>query len=188
MKQVILFIVAFTFLWPLSTQAAGISVSPAKLDFELAAGSSLSQNITVENLTAEPVIFRLYADEFGDELVIQPDDFRMEIGEKRKVKITTRPKKAGLKATNLSIVAQDLDRRKFNVLTGVKVPLTLKVSAGPIHPWLEVLKKMIIIVSPLAIVAIMVIVLIRRRKRKWYEKLGDSIDLLRHHKKWWKIW
>src|SRR3989339_170130 len=163
MKKAVLFIIALSLWTPLISKAAGISVSPSRLNFELSAGAVASQNITVENLTAEPVIFRLYADEFGDELVLQPDDFRMEVGEKRKVKIIARPKTAGLKATNLSIVAQDLDRRQFNVLTGVKIPLTLKVSAAPAVPW----NNLAVIVPLLLIVAIITAVLIRRRRRRW---------------------
>ena len=84
-------------------QAAGISVTPSSLYFEQTVGLKKSAYVEVKNLSAEPVIFNLYADEFEDQIRLEPGNFRLEPEESRKIKATVALKKAGIFATNISI-------------------------------------------------------------------------------------
>src|SRR3989338_2476460 len=112
-------------IWLLATaieaRAAGISVTPSQLYFEQAVGTEESESFEVANLSVEPAIFNLYADEFAGQITLEPDSFRLEPAEIMKVRVSLEPNGVGIFATNLSIVSQDLDRRKFNVSTGVKL-------------------------------------------------------------------
>lgn len=170
-------------------QAAGISVDPSVLHFNLQAGSPASQAIVIENISSQPVIYNLYVDEMEDEIFPEPTNFRLEAFEKKRVKVRVQPKKAGSFATNLSIVAQDLDRRKFNVSAGVKVPITLEVSPAPIASLSNLLKKVIIVSLPVLIVVLIGALLIKRKRKRWYQRLGGAaINLIHHKRPWWKIW
>ena len=164
-------------------QAAGIAVSPSQLFFKLTVGQSQEKFLIVENLSAEPVIYNLYSDEFAGQITLAPDSFRLEPGEKQKIKVSPLFKQAGLWSTNLSIVAQELDRRKFNVATGVKVPLSIKtnpsVKAG--H-WLSGGFSALVILL-LSTLALVIIVMVDRRRRHWYQRLTGTVNLL--HKKSW---
>ncbi|PIT90542.1 MAG: hypothetical protein COU22_01585 [Candidatus Komeilibacteria bacterium CG10_big_fil_rev_8_21_14_0_10_41_13] len=171
-----------------STWAAGISVTPSRLTFKQTEGVKKSAYFQVRNLAGEPAIFNLYVDEFADQISLEPDNFRLEPDELIKVKATVMPKAAGLFATNISIVAQDLDRRKFNVATGVKIPLQITSLGAEGKGWNDLLIKAGVAAS-LAIVLMFIIYLLGHRKKKWPERLEDSVDLLFHHRrlKWTKI-
>ena len=185
-RIIIIFLITLLVSWQ-GVQAAGISVKPSELNFSLEAKSQTSQTIVIENISFEPVIYNLYVDELGDQIILQPTNFRLEVGEKQKVKVKVSPQKAGTFATNLSIVAQVLDRRKFNVSTGVKVPLTIQVSPAPKVPLSAILKKVIIVLLPLLIIALAVTLLVRRKRKRWWRKAGESaINLLHHKKPWWR--
>lgn len=169
-------------------QAAGISVKPSELHFNLQAKSQDSQTIVIENISGQPIIYNLYADELADQIFLSPTNFRLEIGEKKRIKVKVQPEKPGTFATNLSIVAQDLDRRKFNVSTGVKVPITLEVNVAPPVPLLGLFKKVIIVLFPFLIIMLIAGLLVRRKKR-WYQRLGDAaVNLAHHQRPWWKVW
>jgi len=170
-------------------QAAGVLVKPSELNFALTAGAKASQWLTVENISDRPVLYHLYADELADQLIIEPSDFRLEVAEKQRLKVTLLPKRPGLGATNLSIVAQDLDRREFNVATGVKVPIAFEAKAAPKIPFS--FKNLPIIIKWSAVVLLGLIIallaawlILRRRKKTW---LSQAVDLLKHHRQpWWK--
>ena len=168
-------------------QAAGISVTPSSLYFEQTVGLKKSAYVEVKNLSAEPVIFNLYADEFEDQIRLEPGNFRLEPEESRKIKATVALKKAGIFATNISVIAQDLDRRKFNVSTGVKIPVQIKSLPAPVSKLNQLLVKALLAFSLLLIITLTVIVITIHKRKRWYAKLAGSVNLLVHHRQpWWK--
>ncbi len=136
MNTVIKLSLGLLFCLPTIAIAAGIQVSPAKLDFAAAIGKSVTQNITVVNPTADVQVFEVYSDDFADAIKPMPASFTLESGGKKTVSITVdalkiNSEKTGKLGTNLSVVAKPLADNKFSVGTGVKIPLTITINTAP---------------------------------------------------------
>ncbi len=128
MKFKILIILFFSFLFSFnSALAIGIGAKPSFLDLELKVGQSKEVKILVYNISQEAGIFQVFADELNEWIKIEPNNFRLEAGENKEVKITVSAKEGGGKAINLSVLASPLDRRSFSVGPGLKIPLRLNV-------------------------------------------------------------
>lgn len=170
-SQVLILLFIF-FLAILKVAAAGLSVKPDHLNFVMNATQEETKSIVVENISDRPVIYNLYVDEMEDQIFLAPANFRLEVNEKRQVKVKASPRTPGLFATNLSIVTQDLDRRAFNVATGVKVPVTLQVASAPPFVWPVWLTQAAVFLIPvLAAVIVILAILLFRKKKHWWEKL-----------------
>jgi len=124
---IILFSVFCSLLFADSALAIGIGAKPSFLDLELKVGQLKEVKILVYNISQEAGIFQVFPDELKDWIKIEPDNFRLEAGENKKVKITILAKEGEGKATNLSVLAIPLDRRSFSVGPGLKIPLRLNV-------------------------------------------------------------
>ena len=167
-----LFFLALSLTLMETALAAGVSVKPDKLSFIIRAGEEEEKSVVVENISDRPVIYNLYVDEMEDQIFLAPANFRLEVGEKRQVKVKASPRAAGLFATNLSIVTQDLDRRTFNVATGVKVPLTLQVAPSTAFVLTAWLSKTAVFSIPILLAAIVILaILLFRKKKHWWDKL-----------------
>ena len=128
MKFKILIILFFSFLFSFnSALAIGIGAKPSFLDLELKVGQSKEVKILVYNISQEAGIFQVFPDELNEWIKIEPNNFRLEAGENKEVKITVSAKEGGGKAINLSVLASPLDRRSFSVGPGLKIPLRLNV-------------------------------------------------------------
>ena len=130
MKLNILIILFFVlcFLFPFySISAIGIGAKPSSLDLELKVNQSKKAKILVYNLSQEAGIFQVSPDELGNWIKINPNNFRLEAGENKKVEITLLAKEEGKKVINLSVLGSPLDRRSFSALSGIKIPLRLNV-------------------------------------------------------------
>jgi len=128
MKFKILIILFFSFLFSFdSALAIGIGAKPSFLDLELKVGQSKEVKILVYNISQEAGIFQAFPDELSEWIRIEPNNFRLEAGENKEVKITVSAKEGGGKAINLSVLASPLDRRSFSVGPGLKIPLRLNV-------------------------------------------------------------
>lgn len=127
---IILFFVSYFFFSFDTALAIGIGVEPSFLDLELKVGQSKKTKILVYNISREAGIFQVFPDELQEWIKIEPDNFRLEAGEKKEAKITILPKKGGRKTTYLSVLAKPLDRKSFNVSSGIKIPLELNVIGG----------------------------------------------------------
>lgn len=126
-KILILF---FVLCFPLSFNsvlAIGIGATPSFLDLELKLGQPEEAKILVYNISQEAGIFQVFPDELNDWIKIEPDNFRLEAGENKEVKIKILAEKEGRKTTNLSVLAKSLDRSSFNVSSGLKIPLRLNI-------------------------------------------------------------
>src|SRR6185369_2173579 len=138
--------------------AAGIQVSPAKLDFSVLPGASAAQNLIVVNPTADVQVYSVYSDDFTELFKINPASFTLEAGDKKTVSVSILPKTNNQNiATNLSVVGKPLAEGKFNVGTGVKIPVTVTFAAAknkfaiPPSAWLALLAIALLIAVALLI-------------------------------------
>jgi|GEM_PF-1417249 hypothetical protein len=122
--------------------AAGIQVSPARLDFTVFGNRQASQTLTVVNPTDNVQLFEVYPDDFTEQIKTMPTSFTLEAGAKKTVTITVLPQQGNTQnsgqilSTNLSIVGKPLDSSQpFSVGTGVKIPLNVILSPGQTGPF-----------------------------------------------------
>ena len=130
MKFKILTILFFTFCFLFSfgqVLSIGLGANPSFLDLELKLGQSKEVKILVYNISKEAGIFKVFPDDLNDWIKITPDNFRLEAGENKEVRIEIIAKENGRKTTNLSASAIPLDRSSFSVNPGLKIPLRLNV-------------------------------------------------------------
>ena len=154
MKKLII-LITLTLLIPFPMViAAGLQVSPAKLDFTVNNKSQTSQTITVVNPTTDVQVFEVYADDFANVIKAQPESFTLESGTRKTVKISVDGQNLKTNqslATNLSVVGKPLADNKFSVGAGAKIPITITpaASAKPKTPywvlWCAILACLIII-------------------------------------------
>ena len=131
-----LFVVLFLLTSPSLTFAAGLQISPAKLDFKLNAQSTTEQALVVVNPTNDVQVFEVYPDDFIEAIQAAPASFTLEAGARKNVKISidgSKLKKDQRLVTSISIVGKPLADNKFSVGTGAKIPVTVSVPA-PANP------------------------------------------------------
>jgi hypothetical protein len=122
-----LYIICSIFLLPVVTSAAGIEVSPAKLNLD---AKTAKAELIVANPTADVQIFHIYADDFEERIKLSPQSFTLESGARKVVVVTIiepseNLKQTGVFATNISIIGKPLAEGTFSVATGVKIPITI---------------------------------------------------------------
>lgn len=111
-------------LLPSTTIAAGIQVTPEKLDFEV--NKTQTKEIVVANPTADVQLFEIYPDDYDSSIKANPASFTLEAGARKKVLITVDSAKlVGVTSTNLSIVSKPLADSKIQVNAGVKIPINI---------------------------------------------------------------
>jgi hypothetical protein len=155
MKKNILLPLIF-WLMPIFASAAGIQVTPAKLDFILPASGKTSQNITVVNPAADIQLFQVYVDDFSDTIKAMPVSFTLEAGARKTVTIsvnTSLNKNSGTMATNLSVIGKALsDTQGFAVGTGVKIPLSITQTAPNNTQTLPKTKQLLLLAAVIIII------------------------------------
>ncbi|MEA3255270.1 MAG: hypothetical protein U9Q22_05500, partial [Candidatus Altiarchaeota archaeon] len=75
----------------MNVSANGIGVNPAKLEFEVHAGESISKTLYVINTGERKAGYSVYADDPLPCLIIDPEKFQLDPGESRAVNITVTP-------------------------------------------------------------------------------------------------
>ena len=134
------FILAFIFLFlPLSGQALGISVRPAELEMIIPEKSS--DYLIIKNISLEPITVSIYSDAFSQELKINPSELELLPEESARVQISFVGDKnrSGVKKTNLSLLARNMDQKKFNAASGLKIPLTIFMPGSSFNwTWLTI--------------------------------------------------
>ena len=126
-------IASFLLAVPSIVTAAGLQISPAKLEFTLPAQSASEQALTIVNPTADVQVFEVYADDFTDIIKAAPASFTLESGAKKTVKIsvnTSSLKNDQHLVANLSVVGKPLADNKFSVGAGAKIPITITLAAS----------------------------------------------------------
>ncbi len=145
-------------LTPTLLLAAGIQVSPTKLDVSLKPNTTLDESLTVANPTADVQIFEVYADDFKQNLQFSPASFTLESGGQKTVQL----KILGFGfnnnqtlVTTVSVVGKPLaEGAGVKVGTGVKIPTTVRFSENAKAP----LSQNKIIGLILALIAILLLV------------------------------
>ena len=130
MKKILIIVIsAFFLLFSFSSVfAIGIGVNPSFLNLDLETNQPKKTKILVYNISQGPGVFQVYPDELVEWIKVEPNNFRLEAGEVKEVKITILTKEKGIKITNLSVLATPLDRQSFGAHSGIKIPLKLNVS------------------------------------------------------------
>ena len=124
MKYILLSILSFV-LVPWNALAAGIQVSPEKLDFPLSETVS-TQEVVVANPTADVQVYEVTADDFAKAIEFTPASFTLEAGTRKKVLVKVDQSKLnGAVATNISILGKPLAESKLQINTGVKIPVNV---------------------------------------------------------------
>jgi hypothetical protein len=183
--KLLLFILFFV---PLSARAVGVSVSPSSVD--LLSPDFVDQKISIENISSEPIIVYVRADDFSDNINILPNEFELLPEQISLVKISGdfNDFSVGTKKTNISVLSKALDKRSFNAISGIKIPLSIYID----HEYFKWSGQAVFVVVffglLIALVFIKLLALIFTRKTK--KKRWLSINLLHHHKakKWYKWW
>ena len=125
---------AFIFLFlPLTSQALGISVQPAELEMIIPEKSS--DYLTIKNISLEPITVDIYFDAFSQELKTNLSELELLPEESARVQVSFvgDKNKSGVQKTNLSLLARNMDQKKFNAASGLKIPLTIYMPGSSFH-------------------------------------------------------
>ena len=114
--------------------ASGVKVSPSKLEISAKTSAPVTAKITVINPTDDIHVFKVYPDDFLDIIKISPASFTLEAGEKKEITVTIKSsgeqKISEALNTNISVIAKPLAETKFQTNAGVKIPLSILISAS----------------------------------------------------------
>lgn len=165
-------LVVFIFLAiTIPAHAAGISVTPSRIDEHVEAHTQKDASITIYNPTNEVLIVEVYPDEFSEMIKIAPESLTLESHEESKVVIQIDAQQPGRFATSISVVAKPLADRSLQTAAGIKVPLSVSVEAAvrqPVNVWLWA------IIGIDTVLALVLIVLIVRRVRRQKQARGGK--------------
>lgn len=126
MKRII---IALFLLLPPVASAGGLEVTPSKLTLQAAQGDKLFSEITVGNPTSDVQIFEVYADNFSDQIQIDPASFILEAKSRKTLTVRFLGFRSGVFATNLSVLAKPLLDSRFSANAGVKIPVSATISS-----------------------------------------------------------
>ena len=170
-KTLLLPILTVSFItYTVVTNAAGISVSPEKLDITVAADTAATK-LTVANPTADVEVYSVTADDFSQGITAQPESFTLESGGRKEVVINiNRTALTGANgtvlATNLSVVGKPLADSKLAVATGVKIPLTLHLASTAISKNFSYWKLWPALAAIILLLALIMFLLKRKKTTK----------------------
>ncbi len=156
MKKIRLITILLGLTLPLSSLAAGLQISPSRLNFTVVPNQEMTQKIVVANPTAEVQIYEITADDYTNYIKSVPKSFTLESGARKEVAVTVILAQANQKvATNLSIVAKPLTADGLTVGTGAKIPLEITVveTISSYNKNLAVIVIILVMVTIAAIIA-----------------------------------
>lgn len=111
--------------------AAGIQVSPSKLEVTVPPGKNVNKNLVVANPTADVQLFSVYADDFERNIIPDPASFTLEAGGRKNVSLSLKSPESGTISTTISVVGRPMVDARLQANTGVKIPIT--ITAGSAH-------------------------------------------------------
>ena len=149
--------------------ASGIQVSPARLAFGPQGGQTPAQQITVTNPGQSAQRFQIYAEDYPDLIVAEPNDFALAPGGVKIVSVTVNSQRLppGLQ-TKLDVIAGPLPGTELlTVSAGAKIPISLQTARAvktskPIN-WPT-------LIFSLAALALFAHLLLKRRQTRRKEK------------------
>jgi hypothetical protein len=138
-------------LLPFFAFAAGIEVSPEKLEFDLDGTRQSAKEIIIANPTKDVQLFEVSADSHEQAIIINPASFTLEAGERKIVTITLKPGKlqATVIGTSLSIMARPFAESQLQINTGVKIPITIRAARKKYQNFILPLATILIVISAL---------------------------------------
>jgi hypothetical protein len=164
MKRIVsipaLLLAVISVVLPFVAIAAGIQVSPSRLDVTVPAGRIAQRELVVANPTADVQLFTVYADEFEEYIKPNPASFTVEAGGRKTVIINIKGSDNGTLSTNISIVGKPLVDARLQTNTGVKIPITIVVGKWKPKPW-----QITIVGTTLMVLISWSVYVIRRRKQ-----------------------
>lgn len=110
-----------------SARAMGISIKPKSLFIVAKEGETIEREILATNISDEALIYKVYLDSNNKEVSFLPDNFRLESGEHKLVKVKLKAKHVGTVKTRISVLAKPLSGQDFSILSGVKINLTYQI-------------------------------------------------------------
>lgn len=175
-----LLVIGVLIFGPYQLQAAGLAVSPDKLDLVGAQGQKISGQFEVVNISDQVVAYEITGEGLNDQLSFEPQKFSLLPGDNRQVKLTVQWPKKGQLATTINILSRQLATSTFSAVAGIKLPLNLTIRGRAILPgWVWPLFG----ISCLALIGISWYYWLGlRRRHKWWRRAFGKLDLL-HHKK-----
>lgn len=187
-----LFVCGVTF-FPKSSYAIGVGANPSSIQLEFQNLESKSVDLIVFNISDEGGSFRVYADDLSDWFVIGEAEFDLGPQEHRTVHIVVSPKEKRTIATNISIVAEPINKRGFTAFSGIKVPITLQMQFPSSEPKSFSHTYLVAAIACLGIGLILLLFFVRYlAKRRTEDAEGhmiEDVNLALHDQKlWWKLW
>ena len=175
-----LLVIGSLFFSPYQLQAAGLAVSPDKLDLVGAPGQKIFSQFEVVNISDQAAAYEITGEDLNDQLSFEPQRFSLQPGDNRQIKLTVQWPKKGQLATTINILSQPLATSTFSAVAGIKLPLNLAIRGQSVLPgWVWPL----FVLSCLALIGVSCYYWLGwRRRHKWWRHAFGKLDLL-HHKK-----
>lgn len=108
--------------------ALGVEASPSIIKISAEAEEINEAKITVKNPSKEVSLFEIYPDEFENFISFSSSSFILESGTSKEISLQIKSDKEGIFKTNISIVANSVVPNKFNVGSGVKIPIEITIT------------------------------------------------------------
>lgn len=107
-----------------------IGISPAKLEFALKKGETLSQKIFIQNLENNPtkVAMNLSDSKYDNRVIITPQELILPKGQTQEVNVQIIDAKNI--RTEIEIISLAAAQGQLQIVTGVKIPLEVKMEGG----------------------------------------------------------
>ncbi len=134
------------------TQAAGIEVSPAKLEMSVGSKSVVSR-IQVKNPTSDVQLYEMSLNTDDSSIVIRPKSFTVQAGGSQEVQLSVEPKQSTEFSGEVQIVGRPLAATSNEIGSGVKLPLAIHYGAH--NSWYSNYSAWVV-VGILVVVAILV--------------------------------
>jgi hypothetical protein len=124
--KIIIFLFILQLLFSFAANDASIGVKPDKIEIKGIVGKALLREILVFNAGSAPGTYVLSADDEQGLIKIEPQEFVLEAGAERLVKISAKNYFPKTVNTNISVVSRPLDSNGLAAAAGVKVPILLQ--------------------------------------------------------------
>ena len=179
------FAIIFGLLFAQNVLAAGMSVTPTRLFFQSTAKKETVKQLEIKNISATPLVYNLYSDELGDQITLSPNILRLDPGQNEKVSVAVKMFQSGVYLTDISILAQALDKREFNAVAGTKIPVEIQVAGAPVSFFIKLLPWLIVLLIFIIISLVSWLAVRKRKQQSFWQRIGSQVNLLHHKKPWW---
>lgn len=142
-------------------EAAGIEVSPARLEMSVGIKSVVSR-IQVKNPTSDVQLYEVSLNTDDSSIVIRPKSFTVQAGGAQEVQLIAEPKGSTEFVGEVQIVGRALVATSNEIGSGVKLPLAIHYGAASV--WYQ--KTFVWGLSGMALLLVGLMAWLNRRKKK----------------------